>query len=92
MSFSVQNKLLKKAGGSTVGHVRVGDIKHLSIPVCELSEQRMIARSIAGIVRLIDAEERQLKHHTSMKTGLMQDLLTGKVPVKADEPEEIAHA
>ena len=26
------------------------------------------------------------------KTWLMQDLLTGKVAVKADEPEEITHA
>ena len=26
-----------------------------------------------------------------LKTGLMQDLLTGKVRVKVDEAEEVAH-
>jgi len=29
------------------------------------------------------------RRQVTNRTGLMQDLLTGKVPVKADEPEEI---
>jgi len=39
-----------------------------------------------------EIEKRNLEKHPSVKTGLMQDLLTGKVRVNVDEPEEVADA
>ena len=58
---------------------------------CEFEQQTIVSRldSLANCTR---NEQEQLKKLQIVKTGLMQDLLTGKVPVKADEPEEITPA
>jgi hypothetical protein len=37
----------------------------------------------------IDAEQAHVDDLASLKTGLMQDLLTGKVRVNVDETEEV---
>ena len=81
-SERVQHQLLVLAGGSTVGHVRVGDIKELLIPhPTSLSEQV----KINALLNNIDLSISQLKESylklKKQKNGLMQDLLTGKVRV-----------
>lgn len=53
-------------------------------------EQAMIVERIAAIDGKIGVEQRQVSKLRSMKSGLMQDLLTGKVRVKVDEAEEVA--
>ncbi len=45
---------------------------------------------IESLMQQMTSESLRLKKLHRLKTGLMQDLLTGKVPVKADEAEEIA--
>ena len=55
-------------------------------------QTRIIERYLSTSTRIAEIK-REVQKYRSVKTGLMQDLLTGKVLVKADEPEEItSHA
>ncbi len=76
-------KLIDMAGGSTVGHVRVGDIKDMVFPKPELVEQELISQVCLSISNKLRSEKEFLEKLISQKAGLMQDLLTGKVPVPA---------
>jgi type I restriction enzyme S subunit len=90
-SESVQKRLLELAGGSTVGHVRVGEIKSLPIPhPIRLDEQKRIADVLTGIATYIDQQQEELQKLRLLKNALMQDLLTGKhrVTVLLPKPEE----
>ncbi len=57
-----------------------------------LSEQSSICRVVQQQVAEIEEETRYLTKLRLLKTGLMQDLLTGNVRVKVDELEEVADA
>jgi type I restriction enzyme S subunit len=46
-------------------------------------EQQFIAAAIDHCVEAIDAEKKRLTKYQSLKRGLMQDLLTGKVGVNS---------
>lgn len=83
-SQRVQKRLVELAGGSTVGHIRVGDIRTLPIPhPIDVKEQENIASALNGIsVALKGAANNQSKL-ISLKAGLMRDLLTGERPVTA---------
>lgn len=84
-STAVQNRLDLISGGSTVGHVRVGDIKSLWIMYPESRlEQSRIAKALNSISDRQNKEEVQLDKLAKQKSGLMHDLLTGKVPVKLE--------
>jgi type I restriction enzyme, S subunit len=81
-SKAVQNRLDLISGGSTVGHVRVGDIRGLWIFYPESkSEQLKIAEALNRISGKIENEINQLNKLKMQKSGLMHDLLTGKVQV-----------
>ncbi|TNE92536.1 MAG: restriction endonuclease subunit S [Deltaproteobacteria bacterium] len=81
LSPAVQGHLLILAGGSTVGHVRVGDIRTLPIPVAPLPEQRQIARIMRSVGTVESGHQEKLNELQKVKAGLLQDLLTGKVRV-----------
>lgn len=83
-SQRVQKRLVELAGGSTVGHIRVGDIRTLPIPhPIDVKEQENIASALNGIsVALKGAANNQSKL-ISLKAGLMRDLLTGERRVTA---------
>jgi len=76
-----------------------GSMKNISQPVIRsarimlppVDEQERITGRIEAIQDSIAAERRTQEKLMIEKTGLMQDLLTGKVRVKVDETEEIAH-
>lgn len=78
-----QKRLLDMAGGSTVGHVRVGDVKEMLFPIPSSVEQKAIAKSCTAINKKLRAEKAMLDKLKAHKAGLMRDLLTGKVPVSA---------
>lgn len=65
-------------------------VRRLLVPRPEKTEQEEIAKRLRSITTLIQAEQRALAKRKLQKTGLMQDLLTGKVRVKVDEAEEVA--
>lgn len=81
-SGRVQKRLLELAGGSTVGHVRVGDIRNLQIPhPADVREQKRIATLANAITRMIDTYHGELAKLRRLRAAIMQDLLTGKVRV-----------
>ncbi|BCM16741.1 restriction endonuclease subunit S [Mesorhizobium sp. J8] len=82
-SAGVQEHLLRLAGGSTVGHVRVGDIRQLPIPLPDLQTQVAIAEAMADVDRAIDQTVDAVALIRAQKSALMADLLSGKVRVAA---------
>jgi type I restriction enzyme S subunit len=85
LSPQVQGFLLDKAGGSTVGHVRVGDIRSLPIQIPSMVEQKRIADSFNSAEKRLLTEETGLTKLLTLKQGLMDDLLTGRVRVAVPE-------
>lgn len=84
----IQSRLDLISGGSTVGHVRVGDIRDLWMFMPKSpQEQNQIAFALDGISEKLNCELRQLCKLRQLKIGLMDDLLTGKVLVKVDTLE-----
>ena len=81
-SERVQKRLLELAGGSTVGHIRVGDIRTLSIPhPKDVEEQKLIAGVLTEADEVLLDLRTTLDKYRSLKIALMQDLLTGKMSV-----------
>ncbi|HBJ37028.1 MAG TPA: restriction endonuclease subunit S [Planctomycetaceae bacterium] len=60
-------------------------VRRLWIGIPEIDEQEKICRRLDAIQQAMNAEMRGLSKLRLQKTGLMQDLLTGKVRVNADE-------
>ncbi|MFI8380717.1 restriction endonuclease subunit S [Pseudomonas sp. NPDC079086] len=86
-SRQIKNRLDLISGGSTVGHVRVGDIRNLWMFMpTDSVEQIQIADALDGITVKLDRELEQLGKLRKQKLGLMQDMLTGRVPVQVEEP------
>lgn len=54
----------------------------LPLPIPPVVEQDFIVQKLISINTKIEAENRTLSKHQSLKKGLMQDLLTGKVEVE----------
>jgi type I restriction enzyme, S subunit len=85
-SRQIQNRLDLISGGSTVGHVRVGDIRSLWVLMPEAkNEQHEIAKTLSQATERIRSEQARRNKLQTQKLGLMQDLLTGKVQVKLDQ-------
>jgi type I restriction enzyme S subunit len=63
--------------------------QELPVPSMTLIEQGLILSRAEGCERLIQLEWSKLRSLKSQKSGLMHDLLTGKVPVKVEEPEVV---
>lgn len=81
-SRAVQARLLELAGGSTVGHIRVGDVRSLPIPHPRSTGEQARISSVLDSVAMLDRDTRTaLRKMKQIKSGLMQDLLTGRVPV-----------
>lgn len=81
-SERVQKLLFELAGGSTVGHIRVDDIKTLLIPhPRDVCEQKRISQVLESVNANRAESQKMLHKLVSIKYGLMSDLLTGKVHV-----------
>lgn len=66
-------------------------IRSLGIPCPSDSEASIIGAALCSLSRRISSELRHVDKLRCKKHGLMQDLLTGRVPVKVDAPE-FSHA
>jgi len=60
-------------------------LKQFFIPRPEREEQVLIADRIDSVAKMINDEKKKLSKLQSLKTGLMQDLLSGKVRVTVKE-------
>ncbi len=67
------------------------DIASLPVLLPPVSEQFVIAHSILAAEVRWRSEVVACSKLRAKKTGLMQDLLTGKVRVTVDEAEEVGH-
>jgi len=65
-------------------------LKNLRLPVPPIEEQKKIADIHKSFSVQINRKKVQLESLTNIKKALMQDLLTGKVRVKVDNPEVAA--
>lgn len=74
--------------GNAITRLTLDKIKKFRIPVPTLREQKRIANSIDSVHRKMKTEKNISKKIESIKTALMQDLLTGKVRVPPDEETE----
>ena len=62
-------------------------VRRLWIGLPELGEQQRSCKRIEVAENVLSSERKSLAAFYVIKSGLMQDLLTGKVPVKADDAE-----
>lgn len=77
-----------KAGGAQQ-NLNVSTLKKMSIFVPPLTEQNSIVRRLNSIEDKINNEKKHNDKLKSLKQGLMQQLLTGKVRVPTTESEEV---
>ena len=74
--------------GSTIAHINVKEFKSYLIPRPPIPEQEECVVRLNAIREQTDIEVANLSKLRTLKTGLMQDLLTGKVRVKVGNDEE----
>jgi type I restriction enzyme S subunit len=91
--WSVQSEFWKSqvddlSGGSTTPHLRVPDCSKILVKVPPLAEQKVISNAINSVESFLHQRQQKLAEIEQIKKALMQDLLTGKVRVKVDEPEK----
>lgn len=58
--------------------ISIGDLSRSEIPLPPLAEQRRIARALSDVDELISALGKLIEKKRNIKTGAMQQLLTGK--------------
>lgn len=76
-----QDSLLGAKVGSTVGHLNIIQFRELVVAVPNVLEQEKISALISNSDDVVKDFQKQLSKLQSLKTGLMQDLLSGKVRV-----------
>jgi len=68
----------KMVGGTTNPHLNVSEVRDLAVRVPNVDEQSVITKRIKSVRDAINRTDTQLAKFRSLKTALMQDLLTGK--------------
>ena len=87
---STKRQVAAITAGVTRPKVTLADYRNLKVACPSLDEQTEITRRLTALNRKVGNEQSALQKHQLVKSGLMQDLLTGKVRVKVDEAEEAA--
>lgn len=78
------NQMELKILGTDPPNISGNDIEGVIIPIPEKEEMNDIGNVIIRQDRLIEKEEEYLEKLKKLKSGLMEDLLTGKVRVNID--------
>ncbi len=77
-----QHQLLRNNASTTVGALYKDDVKAMRVPFAPPEEQTRIAARLDQFEQTMRNEIAQVAKLRSLKTGLMQDLLTGRVGVE----------
>ena len=86
-----KDEIMKRVSGTTVYHLYASDIKNLSIDLPGIEEQDAIVSVLEDMSEEIEALEQRLAKALSLKTGMMQELLTGKTRfIKTDKKQKAA--
>jgi type I restriction enzyme S subunit len=85
--------------GSTVGHLRLGQVNALPILWCSLDEQREIVRYVGNATKGLEHSQSSAKQEITflreLRTRLIADVVTGKLDVREaaallpDEPDDL---
>lgn len=88
--FRIKRQIRQKvnSGGRDVANSEI--LNSLFFSWSTIDEQIKIVKRATAIDSKINANKNQLKKLIKQKSGLMQDLLTGKVPIKVD-PDKVDH-
>jgi type I restriction enzyme S subunit len=78
----IKRQIERDKGRGTREGINTAQLTSLAFPIAPVAEQRLIAAILSNHNRLLKATEAELHSLRMEKLGLMQDLLTGKVPVK----------
>jgi type I restriction enzyme, S subunit len=76
---SFQKKVIDKQGGAMQNLVGMDIIRKISIPLPRLSEQYAIATVLTDMNAEIAALEARREKTLTLKQGMMQELLTGRI-------------
>ncbi len=90
LSTPTEAQVRQASTGSTFGRINLAFIRELRVPLPSREEQEQIAHKLDSLVVRITMETSLAKKLSVIKSGLMQDLLTGKIRVKVDEAEDIS--
>lgn len=74
-------KLIALAGGGTMPVINKRIIQNVALPVIPLLEQTEIRSRVSALLQRLDSEKGLLVKLHTQKSGLMDDLLTGRVRV-----------
>lgn len=77
-----KEQVLRQQGGMAQQHFNVGEMRELLVAVPSPIEQFAICERLQKIAYRLTMESSKKKKMQLQKIGIMQDLLTGKVPVK----------
>ncbi len=84
-----KNRIEAYATGDGRSNFNLYDYLYINIPFPKLlDEQTAITAKLKSINDLLENEDYQLRKIVKLKEGLMQDLLTGKVPVVPDPQDK----
>jgi type I restriction enzyme S subunit len=78
-----QSLLAKESTGSTVKGIKGSRLHKLNVLIPTLEEQKKISQILELVFNKIDVLTQSKTHFTSLKKGLMQKLLTGKIRVNS---------
>ena len=77
-----QKSILAEIKGTTFAEITLADLRQVSLAApMDILEQRQIGQKVQACEGSIRSEHRQLEKLRAQKTGLMDDLLTGRVRV-----------
>jgi len=82
-----KEQVLAKQGGLAQQHFNVREMKNLLVAVPSLSEQREICKRTTAIQQQIRAEQDLLAKSYALKSGLIEDLLAGRVRVPVGDED-----
>jgi type I restriction enzyme S subunit len=77
--LSLEEKIERLGTGTTVKGIDLATLRSLSIPLPPLPEQEKIAEILGGVDEKLEVLEDKKEKYTTLKKGLMQKLLTGKI-------------
>ncbi len=78
----------RESQGAVMDAIQSSTLRTLRLPVPDINEQKLILKRYLTCHSKITSEQNKLEKLKKQKAGLMQDLLTGKVPVKIDESDQ----
>lgn len=83
-----QDRMRRESTGTTATGIQRARLIRLPLVVPDADEQGRIVSRIRAVVGLLRSEQGRLSKCRHLKLGLMQDLLTGKVPVKPEPADQ----